>query len=84
LEQPTQTTLLQREILNLMTAKLEEAKAYHLHELNMRIFDLATHGRGRPLTRRERFGLKVARVRGYFRTVWAAVCGQPLVLESED
>jgi hypothetical protein len=63
---------------DLLAAKLEEAKAYHVRELNRQLFAVGVSRPVRPLTLRERLSRRLARVRGYFSVLWDALRGRDL------
>jgi hypothetical protein len=61
---------------DLVAARLEAAKREHIDELNRDIFRVElTYTLRKPLTWRERVGLKASRVRAYFVTLWRALRG---------
>jgi len=61
---------------DLMRSKLDDAISAHRAQLNSELYRVSTTVQMRPLTRRERFALRSARVRGYFVTLWAALRGK--------
>jgi hypothetical protein len=70
--------------LDLIVAKMEEAKRHHTAMLNKAIFAVGAPSRPvPPPTRRQRLWRKWLRVRGYFSTLWLALCGRDLV-EADD
>lgn len=64
---------------DLLVAKMERAKQDHLRELNRQLFGIAASPPLYVPSKWHRWSMRWLRVRGYLRTLWAALRGDELV-----